>query len=37
LLLVRVRKTLQRLNTSRINTVHHVHKFKPDSSGLDPG
>ncbi|CUX35313.1 hypothetical protein AGR6A_Cc30034 [Agrobacterium sp. NCPPB 925] len=26
----------KRSNTSRINTVRHVYKFKPDSSGLVP-
>jgi hypothetical protein len=33
----RVRKTRQRLNTSRINTVPPVHKIKPDSSGAVAG
>jgi hypothetical protein len=33
----RVRKTLQRLNTSRINAVHLVYKLEPDSRGLVPG
>ncbi|CUX69049.1 hypothetical protein AGR6A_Lc90332 [Agrobacterium sp. NCPPB 925] len=26
----------KRSNTSRINTVRHVYKFKPDSSGTGP-
>ena len=33
----RVQETRQRLNTSRINTVRSVQKFKPDSRGTRPG
>jgi len=35
--LSRVQNVAKRLEASRINTVHPVQKFKPDSTGLDPG